>query len=230
MQLFLVARFVTYSDPNKKSKSIQAAGKRRAEGDLDMGTPSPASNGLSTPTANGHSNVGQEMNAADEDGLVALTARLTPEGNAAEDTTSTMTATVHCTSVSQLCFKHGRITVPPAIALATNGYSSPPPSSSSPSYSHDNPPPHWSHVRPFVTSPKDHAAFMRGEWRNVREGERWWEGALGGVVEEQRRANMEVLVGVRKGLSDVANVGVFAGNSSRQVGRDRHTFGIGSFI
>jgi hypothetical protein len=38
-------------------------------------------------------------------------------------------ATLHCVSISQLCFKHGRITVPPAIVLAGNGYCAYPTSS-----------------------------------------------------------------------------------------------------
>jgi hypothetical protein len=37
---------------------------------------------------------------------------------------------------------------------------------------------------------------LRGGWRDVAEGERWWVDALGGVVEEQRKANVEGLVGV----------------------------------
>jgi hypothetical protein len=40
---------------------------------------------------------------------------------------------------------------------------------------------------------------MRGGWRDVPEAERWWVGALGGIVEEQRRANVEGLVGVAGG-------------------------------
>lgn len=36
---------------------------------------------------------------------------------------------------------------------------------------------------------------MRGGWRDVPETERWWVDALGGVVEEQRRVNVEGLVG-----------------------------------
>jgi hypothetical protein len=37
--------------------------------------------------------------------------------------------------------------------------------------------------------------LILGGWKAVPEAERWWVDALGGVVEEQRRANVEGLVG-----------------------------------
>ena len=40
---------------------------------------------------------------------------------------------------------------------------------------------------------------MRGGWRDVPEAERWWVHALGGAVEEQRKANVEGLGGVADG-------------------------------
>jgi hypothetical protein len=46
-------------------------------------------------------------------------------------------------------------------------------------------------------------AFLRGGWR---EGERWWEEALGGSLEEQRRANLGVLEGIRRGMEVVRSL------------------------
>ena len=109
-------------------------------------------------------------------------------------------ATLHCVIISQLCFKLGRITVPPGLVLAISGFCAPPPPSpsgdSAPVYSRSNPPPHYTHIQSFFSSPMSgkNAHFLRGGWKDVPEAERWWVEALGGVVEEQRRVNVEGLV------------------------------------
>jgi len=115
-------------------------------------------------------------------------------------------ATLHCVSISQVCAKIGRITVPPGIVLALSGFSAPPSPSSSGNgiqpYSHSNPPPHYPHIKGFFSSRvtrHHYRQFLRGGWRDVPEGERWWVDALGGVVEEQRRANVEGMVGGAEG-------------------------------
>jgi len=111
-------------------------------------------------------------------------------------------ATLNCISISQLCFKHGRITVPPGIVLAISGFSTPPPSGGSVQiYSHSYPPPHYSQIQGFISSltNREHGRFLRGGWRDVPEAERWWVEAVGGIVEEQRRANVEGLVGIAEG-------------------------------
>jgi hypothetical protein len=107
-------------------------------------------------------------------------------------------ATLHCIAISQLCFKHGRITVPPGFVLAASGFSAPPPSSdatSVPAYSSSNPPPHFSHVQQLLSprASREYRDLLRGGWKNVPVAERWWVDALGGVVEEQRKANVEGL-------------------------------------
>jgi hypothetical protein len=117
-------------------------------------------------------------------------------------------ATLHCVSISTLCFKSGRITVPPGIVLASCGFSAPPPPSSSLGngaqvyYSRSNPPPHYVHVQDFLSlrGSRRFREFMRGGWRDVPEAERWWVSALGGIVEEQRRANVEGLVCIAGGM------------------------------
>ncbi|KAJ7210522.1 hypothetical protein GGX14DRAFT_625914 [Mycena pura] len=50
-------------------------------------------------------------------------------------------ATVHCVSINQFVFKQGRITVPPALALAFEGYSNLLPTSQP--YTIAHPPPYW---------------------------------------------------------------------------------------
>jgi hypothetical protein len=129
-------------------------------------------------------------------------------------------ATLHTLTISQVCFKQGRITVPPAIVLAANGFSAPPSPAavngnghvdatrmsytSLAPYSHTNPPPHWGLVKSLMSKPRGGSlkalqTFFKGGWRDIPEKERWWEDALGGVVEERRKANLEALTAVRMG-------------------------------
>jgi hypothetical protein len=117
---------------------------------------------------------------------------------------------IHAVSIVHICFKSGRITVPPAIVLATNGFSVPPPpseSSTAPSaaYSSTNPPPHWTSVKELA-SPKyggnfsKYLAFLGTGWKDLPENERWWETAMGGEIETRRAAAMADLSGLRRGL------------------------------
>ncbi|KAJ3862788.1 hypothetical protein EV359DRAFT_44441 [Lentinula novae-zelandiae] len=118
-------------------------------------------------------------------------------------------ATLHTITISQMCFKMGRITVPPAVVFAANGLCVPPVSTSdTPTpepYSLTNPPPHWDKVKPIAStlhggSIKKLQAFFRGGWKELPEEERWWQEAMGGVVEQQRRQNLQVLDMLRKGM------------------------------
>ncbi|KAF9816981.1 hypothetical protein IEO21_03746 [Rhodonia placenta] len=111
-------------------------------------------------------------------------------------------ATLHCVAVSALCFKIGRITVPPALVLACDGFCD----SASKTYSHAQPPPFWPHVQRLRGSELDLGAlraFFTGGWREVPERERWWEQAFGGEFEERRQAGMEVVGALRKGMEGV---------------------------
>ncbi|THU99272.1 hypothetical protein K435DRAFT_964523 [Dendrothele bispora CBS 962.96] len=121
-------------------------------------------------------------------------------------------AILHTVALTRVCFKMGRITVPPAIVLATNGLSRPPPPSlggmSNPlksSYSPSNPPPHWDIVKSIASKPcggslKAMQQFYRDGWKLVPKGEKWWEQALGGPVEQQRRERLELLSHVGMGM------------------------------
>ncbi|KAF8636053.1 hypothetical protein AX17_003837 [Amanita inopinata Kibby_2008] len=110
-------------------------------------------------------------------------------------------AILHTVCISQLCFKVGRITVPPAIALACNGlpvFSSK--DESDRVYSRENPPPSWKEAkkmmaRPLGGSPKRLREFFKGGWKEVPESERWWEGKGGlvGDVEERRKVGLQMM-------------------------------------
>ncbi|KAL0578676.1 hypothetical protein V5O48_003296 [Marasmius crinis-equi] len=123
------------------------------------------------------------------------------------DHTESDGATVHAIAVSQLCFKMGRITVPPALVFASNGLSKPPPSTFPPSpagFSHANPPPHWRIVKSMISrleggDIKNLRALYTGGWKDVPASQRWWEQALGGDLELQRQENMEKLSLLKRG-------------------------------
>ena len=124
-------------------------------------------------------------------------------------------AILHCVAVSQICFKRDRITVPPAVVLASEGFTKPygdtdtdnVDSAGARSYSHTNPPPNWIKSQSVRVPPHgsmdNFRAFYRGKWREVPEGERWWEDALGGSIEAKRQANLEILESLKLGLERV---------------------------
>ncbi|KAF8548000.1 hypothetical protein OG21DRAFT_1516772 [Imleria badia] len=114
--------------------------------------------------------------------------------------------TLHCFTVSRLCFKIGHITVPPAIVMACEGFSRPPKVGS---YSHDSPPPHWARphaLRNASDSLDMYRQFLAGGWRDVPEGDRWWVEPLSGPAEERRRANLTRLAVVHRGLVGCMNI------------------------
>ncbi|KAG9308641.1 hypothetical protein JVU11DRAFT_11595 [Chiua virens] len=107
---------------------------------------------------------------------------------------------LHCFTVSRLCFKIGRITVPPAIVMACEGFSKPPEFGS---YSHQSPPPHWVHphtLRNTSDSLEAYRGFLAGGWRDVPQGDRWWVEPLSGPIEERRRANLKKLEIIDQGV------------------------------
>lgn len=114
-------------------------------------------------------------------------------------------AILHTVAVSQLCFKVGRITVPPELALAANGFSVP--ATDGIPYSHKNPPPSFLRAKKLMSKPhggcpeglKD---FLKGGWREVSEGawEKWWIDALGGHIEERRKTGLEAMEKLRMGV------------------------------
>ncbi|KAJ3529104.1 hypothetical protein NMY22_g9134 [Coprinellus aureogranulatus] len=118
---------------------------------------------------------------------------------------------VHTVVIAQLCFKAGRITIPPSVVLASNGFCSPsnsvgaaesdPPSASrSPTT-----PPHWEQFKTIASplyggSLSDLYEFYRGGWRDVPERDRWWDRALDGYVEIHRATAATELARLRDGL------------------------------
>lgn len=107
-------------------------------------------------------------------------------------------AVLHTIHISQVCFKIGRITVPPNLAIAVNGFTG------LPNHSVTNPHSQWVEAKKVMSKPmggntKRMRDLMIGGWRHVPERERWWDQALSGV-EEQRVKNLSFIDALRKGL------------------------------
>jgi len=169
------------SPPDFTSSQIMALRTPGPEGITSTGVPS------SSVTPNYQSTSALET----ENALNAVVAGLSgeePDG-----------ATLHTIAISQLCFKVGRITVPPQLVLGANGFTG------AEGYSITSPHPEWASARkqmlkPYGGNVKKLKALFIGGWREVPEGERWWEHALGEAVEAQRLKNLASIEGLRKGL------------------------------
>ncbi|KAK0223708.1 hypothetical protein IW262DRAFT_1492670 [Armillaria fumosa] len=101
-------------------------------------------------------------------------------------------AVVHCVSISQVCFKIGRITVPPALVLALSGCSDG-------NYTHSNPPPGYLAAQKAVAEGKA-KDLLKGGWKHVPKSERWWEGSFGKDVEQTRVERLSVMEDIRLGM------------------------------
>jgi hypothetical protein len=179
--VYITGRFV--SKPNNRSAITKAEQKLRST--------NRAVDTVTTPSELG--SAPEDQREAANKLAASLIHRPEPDG-----------AVLHAVAVSLLCFKIGRITIPPPVLFALEGFSpSPPPSAdgSKPApYSVDNPPPIFAEkAQPLRRNKKELAKFLRGGWRDVPEGERWWEDALG-PLEEERIARLKALDGLRTSM------------------------------
>lgn len=179
-------------------------------------TPLPASqlgmNGISSITA---ANQARKFDAA-------VASRLASDLNGIEEG-----YTLHTVSVSRCCFKLGRITVPPAVLMATNGVSVHPwelsnSEAANPSvqrYSPSNPPPTWTSESQALFSkskggsPRKLRDFYKGQWREIQAAgnvntDPWWERAVGvgGIIEERRKERLDVCRKLVGGLDGVREI------------------------
>ncbi|TFK45234.1 hypothetical protein OE88DRAFT_1729805 [Heliocybe sulcata] len=194
LKVYIVIRFVTHSKKAKSQakKTIEAAQPETHFGPSIHTPATPLTNSISATPAN-PIEPQPDSSSATVDGTVK---QLRASGLLKEEEEDG--ATLHCVSVSQLCFKHGRITVPPALVFAINGFAA----DGMGRHSRANPPPYWAKVEELVrlSQGKRLARFLRGGWRDVPDGERWWEEAVGGDVERRRRERLEVLNHIRLGM------------------------------
>ncbi|KAJ7351314.1 hypothetical protein DFH08DRAFT_806040 [Mycena albidolilacea] len=135
-------------------------------------------------------------------------------------------AVLYTIAVSQLCYIQGRISVPPALVLATNGFYAAPSSSfailspvvgqSKVTYTmaggRDVDPPHWPAVRAATASMRELAKLHAGGWREVPVGTRWWENVFA-ACEGGRRERLVPFEG-----SEAENKGVLDWRRSGSAG------------
>ncbi|KAI0833654.1 hypothetical protein BC628DRAFT_1406623 [Trametes gibbosa] len=203
--LFIVTRYVTKPKAKGKKSEHKPAPASSSVPNPSLRTATGINTGTSTPL--------QVSASASSSNVKAIAAQLLerPEADG---------ATLNCLAVSEIVCKIGRITVPPSLVYAMDGFSRlPPPSAAGDkdapqAYSATHLPPHWDIVRalrgdahPGLLMP-DKAAmktlrdyFTHG-WREVPEGERWWETALGGEVEERRLKALGAMQGLRRGMEE----------------------------
>ncbi|EPQ57428.1 hypothetical protein GLOTRDRAFT_58778 [Gloeophyllum trabeum ATCC 11539] len=220
--VYIVVRFVTH--PKNKGKGRKSQGQTppaETNGSVPTSLPSvPPFHTPATPIsipATPANPVVPDANRADSSSTVNETVRQLAKAQMATEEPDG--ATLHCVAVSQIVFKHGRITIPPAIVLAMNGFCGPISEGGAPSYadvakedaskpaqpqrySPANPPPYWAQVSELtkLSNQKALREFLRGGWKTVPEGERWWETALDGEIEKRRRERFDVLNSVRIGI------------------------------
>ncbi|KAF7369248.1 Peptidase A1 domain-containing protein [Mycena venus] len=182
--IWCISRFV--KPPSKTTKSISAQS---------------FTDGLVTQQANEVLEVNRTPDGIKE--ADAVTRALLERAARATESDGAMLYTV---AVSQLCYKHGRITVPPAIVLAANGfYAAPAADSTLTSSSAGGGYPHyWPAVRTLTASMPALAKFYAGGWRDVPEGGRWWEDAFM-ACEAERLERLVPFVG-----SEMENEGLIA--------------------
>ncbi len=103
-------------------------------------------------------------------------------------------ATLHCVSVNVVVFKHGRITVPPALALAGEGLGATPAQGME------------ARKRALELGLNGMRELYLGGWRAVPEGdERWWDVAMKGL-EGRIEKRVGKVRGVREGLEGALQV------------------------
>lgn len=104
--------------------------------------------------------------------------------------------TLHCVAVNEVCFKSGRVTVPPVFMLAAAGCGLDAEQ--------------WERVRRLRDmrggkkggeegKEKNMRELARGAWKDVPSEERWWEDAMR-PFEAERVRRLTVLKGMREGL------------------------------
>lgn len=207
-KMFIIARYVTFpkngrvidtNDGTKRSKTPTTSSDFPR---VSLRTPAEVSVTPVTPGDAGEVDTDLQVEKTVETmkALVAAQSQMTePDGGV-----------LHCVAISHICFKHGRITVPPGVILSCEGFSKPPSTASDAAFSPTNPPAHWKKVQDLRVAPSGSMSafvkFLKGGWRDVPEGERWWEDALDGPVEEQRKANLAVFDYIRNGMEATRSI------------------------
>ena len=196
IQLYVTSKFVRKSDGKKKGTTTKPASSDN--GDVSstsiMSLHALGVEAISSSDTPFQTNTPGDSTSSQSDTDVALKAVTT--GLVGEEPDG---AALYTIVISQVCFKIGRITVPPRIVFAMNGFTG------LSGHSLANPHPEWSEAQRTMSghlggSAKKLKKFLAGGWRDVPESERWWDNSLGERIEAQRVKNISLIEGLRKGL------------------------------
>ncbi|EJD06307.1 uncharacterized protein FOMMEDRAFT_16925 [Fomitiporia mediterranea MF3/22] len=177
--IYAIARFVS----KKKPSSNNPVSSERLKGaDQLLQLSSSSANLTTVPFPQLHTPNGGESDVSGtttpNPTLIASIAELKSLWSEAPD------ETLHCVAMNEICVKRGRLTVPPALAIAAAGCG----------VSHDR----WEALKKLRKG-KGMKELLEGGWKNVPEGERWWDEALH-EFEGERVKRLSILKGIREGL------------------------------
>ncbi|KDN35449.1 hypothetical protein RSAG8_11587, partial [Rhizoctonia solani AG-8 WAC10335] len=176
--IYLVAKFVCH--PKKNSKAHATKG----------GTIIPSITTPSTPLETEPSTPGEPVLNTGEKATFLDASRVDTK-LASKPTLRTHDddgALIYCVAVSTYCFKHGRVTIPPKVALAISGFSLTEVGDSS----------NWEHAKRLrERGPARMADFLRGGWKN--EENQFWE--LSPEIEAERVKRLADLNKLTEGLN-----------------------------
>lgn len=200
IQIYIVSRFVRKPDGKKKPVKQITSPPSDSE-------PTPQIMALRTPATEDPSTRGTPNSAATPISASGLqdTAQALMAVSAGLEHEEADGCVLHTVAVARLCFKVGRITVPPAVVLGSNGFTG------ESGFSMVSPHPEWALQKKIASRPhggslKGLKKFMTGGWRDVPEKERWWEQVLGPEVEEQRLKNLALVEGLSLGLENARDI------------------------
>jgi hypothetical protein len=167
-QIYIVHRFVSHHKPPSRRSAPATTNGSDSDSPSLISTPSDSSTDLPADAARA---------------AVAAAREPEPDG-----------ATLHCISVNVMVFKHGRITVPPALVLAGEGLGA----------THAQGVAARAHA--VELGQKGMRELYRGAWRDVPKGpERWWDAAMHGLEDRIERRVARV-IGVRVGVEGALEV------------------------
>jgi hypothetical protein len=205
-QLFVVHKFVT-KPTSKNSKKVPAKPAESPDKSAENITMPPSAAPADATTSVVHTPFSSTPITSSTQGTSSALKAAAASFTTSEEPDG---AILHTIAVSEVCFKVGRITIPPALVLATNGLSAPPSEFGSllASYSRTNPPPHWPKAKALISvpaggSPKATREFLVSKWKEIPESDRWWDTAFCGAVEQKRKARLEIVGGLRHGMEGV---------------------------
>ncbi|CAE6441354.1 unnamed protein product [Rhizoctonia solani] len=186
--VYCIAKFVSHARQNHKSRGNESFS-------ADANVPFiPSISTPATPLVTETSTPAELAEIQSQDATALNSSRIDKELSAAATPKHTLQthdvdgALLHCVAVSAICFKHGRITVPPNVVLATSGYS----------LTKLNDKSNWlSATRLRERGRKAMAEFFRGGWKT--EKNKFWE--AGPRVEAERLRKLDELKKLTEGMN-----------------------------